>query len=83
LAYAKHTSGHATGRDLQLLISTLKPKFLIPVIGEYRLLEIHRNLAIATGMKTKDIYITKNGDCLSLQKGRFYLTDPVPGEDTM
>lgn len=83
LAYAKHTSGHATGRDLQLLISTLKPKFLIPVIGEYRLLEIHRNLAIATGMKAKDIYITKNGDCLSLQKGRFYLTDPVPGEDTM
>ncbi len=83
LAYAKHTSGHATGRDLQLLISTLKPKFLIPVIGEYRLLEIHRNLAIATGMKTKDIYITKNGDCLSLQKGRFYLTDPIPGEDTM
>lgn len=83
LAYAKHTSGHATGRDLQLLISTLKPKFLIPVIGEYRLLEIHRNLAIATGMKTKDIYITKNCDCLSLQKGRFYLTDPVPGEDTM
>ena len=83
LAYAKHTSGHATGRDLQLLISTLKPKFLIPVIGEYRLLEIHRNLAIVTGMKTKDIYITKNGDCLSLQKGRFYLTDPVPGEDTM
>ena len=83
LAYAKHTNGHATGRDLQLLISTLKPKFLIPVIGEYRLLEIHRNLAIATGMKTKDIYITKNGDCLSLQKGRFYLTDPVPGEDTM
>lgn len=83
LAYAKHTSGHATGRDLQLLISTLKPKFLIPVIGEYRLLEIHRNLAIATGMKPKDIYITKNGDCLSLQKGRFYLTDPVPGEDTM
>ena len=80
-----HTSGHATGRDIQLLIDTLKPKFLIPVIGEYRLLEIVRSLAIKTGMSPKNIYITKNGDCLDydFKKKRFYLSDPVPGEDTM
>ena len=80
-----HTSGHATGRDIQLLIDTLKPKFLIPVIGEYRLLEIVRSLAIKTGMSPKNIYITKNGDCLDydFNKKRFYLSDPVPGEDTM
>lgn len=80
-----HTSGHATGRDLQLLITTLKPKFLIPVIGEYRLLEAVRDLAIKAGMNPKDIYITKNGDCLEydFKQKRFFLTDPVPGEDTM
>lgn len=80
-----HTSGHATGRDIQLLIDTLKPKFLIPVIGEYRLLEIVRSLATKTGMNPKDIYITKNGDCLDydFKKKRFYLSDPVPGDDTM
>ncbi|MDK6502736.1 ribonuclease J [Lactobacillus crispatus] len=80
-----HTSGHATGRDLQLLITTLKPKFLIPVIGEYRLLEVVRDLAIKAGMNPKDIYITKNGDCLEydFKQKRFFLTDPVPGEDTM
>lgn len=80
-----HTSGHATGRDIQLLIDTLKPKFLIPVIGEYRLLEIVRDLAVKAGMNPKDIYITKNGDCLDydFKKKRFYLSDPVPGEDTM
>ncbi|MBW8013123.1 ribonuclease J [Lactobacillus helveticus] len=80
-----HTSGHATGRDIQLLIDTLKPKFLIPVIGEYRLLEIVRSLAIKTGMSPKNIYITKNGDCLDydFKKKSFYLSDPVPGEDTM
>lgn len=80
-----HTSGHATGRDLQLLITTLKPKFLIPVIGEYRLLEVVRDLAIKAGMNPKDIYITKNGDCLEydFKHKRFFLTDPVPGEDTM
>ena len=80
-----HTSGHATGRDLQLLITTLKPKFLIPVIGEYRLLEVVRDLDIKAGMNPKDIYITKNGDCLEydFKQKRFFLTDPVPGEDTM
>ena len=80
-----HTSGHATGRDLQLLITTLKPKFLIPVIGEYRLLEVVRDLAIKAGMNPKDIYITKNGDCLEydFKQKRVFLTDPVPGEDTM
>jgi len=80
-----HTSGHATGRDLQLLITTLKPKFLIPVIGEYRLLEVVRDLAIKAGMNPKDIYITKNGDCLEydFKQKRFFLTAPVPGEDTM
>ena len=85
LGKAKHTSGHATGRDLQLLIDIIKPQFLVPVIGEYRLLEIHKDLAIRAGLKKEDIFITKNGDCLSydFNQKRLYLTDPVPGEDTM
>ncbi len=79
----KHTSGHATGRDLQMLIDILKPKFLIPVIGEYRLLEIHKDLAIEAGMNKKDIFLPHNGDAYALEKGRFYRTDAVPGEDIM
>ena len=79
----KHTSGHATGRDLQMLIDTLKPKFLIPVLGEYRLLEIHKDLAIEAGMNKKDIFLPHNGDAYALEKGRFYRTDAVPGEDIM
>ena len=79
----KHTSRHATGRDLQMLIDTLKPKFLIPVIGEYRLLEIHKDLAIEAGMNKKDIFLPHNGDAYALEKGRFYRTDAVPGEDIM
>ncbi|RVU70648.1 MULTISPECIES: ribonuclease J [Lactobacillus] len=81
----KHTSGHATGRDLQLLIDTLKPKFLFPVIGEYRLMEIHKDLAEKTGMDKDNIFISKNGDCYNydFKKKRFYLSDPVPGEDIM
>ncbi len=83
LGLVKHASGHATGRDLQLLIDTLKPKNLIPVLGEYRLLVMHKRLAIAAGMPADHIFITKNGDTLSLEKDKFHLSDPVPGEDTM
>lgn len=81
----KHTSGHATGRDLQMLIDTLKPKFLFPVIGEYRLMEIQKKLAIKTGMNKDNIFISKNGECYNydFKKERFYLSDPVPGEDIM
>ncbi|MGO2952257.1 MAG: ribonuclease J [Lactobacillus sp.] len=85
LGYGLHTSGHATGRDLQFLLSTLKPQFLIPVIGEYRLLEVHKELAIRSGMKRDNIFVTKNGDCLEYdaKKKRLYLGNSVPGEDIM
>ena len=85
LGRAKHTSGHATGRDLQMLIDILKPQFVIPVIGEYRLLEVHRDLAIRAGIKKENVLITRNGDCLDydFKQKKFNLTDPVPGEDIM
>lgn len=85
LGRSKNTSGHATGRDLQMLIDTLKPKFLFPVIGEYRLMEIHKNLAVKTGMNAKDIFIAKNGESYTYdhKQKRFFLSEPVPGEDIM
>ena len=80
-----HTSGHATGRDLQTLIDLLKPRILVPVIGDYRLLEAVKDLAVETGMDPDDVYITKNGDCLEYdtKRGQFFCGDAVPGEDTM
>lgn len=80
-----HTSGHATGRDLQTLIDLLKPRILVPVIGDYRLLEAVKDLAVETGMDPDDVYITQNGDCLEYdtKRGKFFRGDAVPGEDTM
>ncbi|RHW53026.1 RNase J family beta-CASP ribonuclease [Lactobacillus bombicola] len=85
LGRAKSTSGHATGTDLQMLISILKPKFVIPVIGEYRLLEAHKDLAVKAGISQENVIVTRNGDCLNydFKQTKFYLTDPVPGDDIM
>lgn len=80
-----HTSGHATGRDIQTMIDLLKPKFLIPVIGDYRLLEKVKDLAEETGMPADNVFITQNGDCLAYDEKRDRLVRDaaVPGEDTM
>jgi ribonuclease J len=83
LGQQKHISGHATGKDLQLLITTLRPKYLFPVLGEYHQMDIHKQLAIAAGMDKDHILLGKNGDCYAYEKGAFHLTDPVPGNATM
>ncbi|MCH3989974.1 MAG: ribonuclease J [Lactobacillus sp.] len=83
LGLEKHISGHATGRDLQLLITTLKPQFVFPVLGEYRSMDVLKHLAVDSGMNKKDIYLAANGEAYGYDKGRFYRTDPVPGEATM
>lgn len=77
------SSGHGTRRDMQLMINLLKPKFLIPVQGEYRLLANHSELAIEAGMPAENIFITKKGDSLIYENDGFFLTDPVPADDVM
>ncbi|MDO4912179.1 MAG: ribonuclease J [Lactobacillus sp.] len=85
LGYGIHTSGHATGRDLQMLISTLKPKYVMPAIGEYRLMEIQKELAIRTGISPKNVIVPKKGDVYEYhhKKGIFHITNAAPSEDIM
>lgn len=77
------SSGHASRKDLQLMLNLLQPEFLIPVQGEYRLLANHSELAVEAGMKPENIFITKNGDSLVYENDSFFLTAPVPADDTM
>ena len=57
-----HASGHACREDLKLLHTLLKPKFFIPVHGEYRHLKKHADLAQSLGMKESNIMIAEIGD---------------------
>lgn len=78
-----HSSGHATKRDLQLMLNLLKPQYLIPVEGEYRLLANHSELAVEAGVQPENIFITKNGDTLRYEEDGFHLSTPVPADDMM
>lgn len=63
-----HVSGHACREELKLIHSLIKPKYFMPVHGEYRHLEAASELAIDLGMDKKNIFIMENGDCLELTR---------------
>ena len=61
-----HVSGHPCQEELKLIHSMLKPRFFMPVHGEYQHLKAHADLAESLGMLTDDIFIMRNGAVLEL-----------------
>ena len=63
-----HVSGHACREELKLIYALTKPKYAIPVHGEYRHLKRHAELAQEMGIPKENIFIMENGDVLALTK---------------
>ncbi|MGR3741914.1 ribonuclease J [Companilactobacillus sp. DQM5] len=78
-----HPSGHANKTDLQLMINLLRPENIIPIQGEYRLLDNHGNLANETGISYKNIFMTQKGDVLEYHNGQFHFGKAIEAGDTM
>lgn len=76
-------SGHANGRDLQLMLNMLRPQYLFPIQGEYRELSAHANLALEIGLLPENIYIMKRGDVMVLGEDGFLHEGGVPAADVM
>lgn len=61
-----HASGHACREELKLMHSLIKPKYFMPVHGEYRHLLAHGELANTIGTPMDNIFLLENGDCLTV-----------------
>ncbi|MGM9974979.1 MAG: ribonuclease J [Clostridiaceae bacterium] len=61
-----HVSGHACQEELKLMHALVKPKYFIPVHGEYRHLKQHSELAIKMGLKPENVLIPDNGDVIEV-----------------
>ena len=61
-----HVSGHASQEELKLMLTLMKPRYFIPIHGEYRMLHLHRMLAEAVGVKPGNIFIVGNGDVVDI-----------------
>ena len=73
-----HVSGHACQEEQKLIISLAKPKYFIPVHGEYRQLRAHAETAKKMGIPTENIFILENGKTLELNKKDAKITTSVP-----
>ena len=61
-----HVSGHACQEELKIIHALVKPKYFIPVHGEQRMLQLHKDLAMKMGMDRKSIAICENGDAIEI-----------------
>ncbi|WP_342599056.1 ribonuclease J [Psychrobacillus sp. FSL H8-0483] len=77
-----HVSGHGYQEDLKLMLTLMKPKYFIPIHGEYRMLHQHRLLAESVGVTKENTFILKNGDVLDIQNAVARQTRKIPAGDT-
>jgi ribonuclease J len=88
-----HVHGHGSREELKLLLSLVKPKFFVPIHGEYRHLKLHAELAHSMGIPEDNIFVLENGDVLELGRdsgrvvartrvGAIYVSGMITGELT-
>jgi ribonuclease J len=74
-----HVSGHASQEEQKLMITLTRPRFFIPVQGEYRHLVLHAELAHELGVPRENIFIIENGQVLELDQDSCRVADEVQG----
>lgn len=72
-----HVSGHASQEELKIMHNLVRPKFFMPVHGEYRHLMKHAKIAESLGMDKKNILLTENGSVVELTKDKIAVTGKV------
>ncbi len=72
-----HVSGHACQEELKLMLSLVRPKYFMPVHGEYRFLKQHGQLAVDTGVAKENVFIMENGRILEIDKNSAKMTTQV------
>jgi ribonuclease J len=72
-----HVPGHARKEELRMLLNATRPKYFVPVHGEYRMLKAHIDLAISTGVKEENAFLLIDGDVLELDADSGEVVDRI------
>ena len=75
-----HVSGHASQEEMKLLLHLVRPKHLIPIHGELRMLKHHAKLAEEVGIPKENICVVENGQIIEFIDGELHLAERIPGE---
>jgi ribonuclease J len=73
-----HVSGHGSQDDLADLLSLTRPRYLVPIHGEYRMLAQHARLAVQAGVAADNVFVIEDGGVLEVSNGRASLAASVP-----
>lgn len=76
--WTTHVSGHASAEELKIMLNLARPRFFVPVHGEYRQLFAHTLLARETGMDAEHILLAESGDIIELTPSRIRVSGKAP-----
>ena len=74
-----HVSGHASQEEMKLMLHLVRPRYLIPIHGETRMLRQHKRLAMEVGMDERQIALVENGRVIEFKHGEMKLGERIPG----
>ncbi|MNK03032.1 Ribonuclease J 1 [compost metagenome] len=78
-----HVSGHGSQEELKLMLNLMKPKYFIPIHGEYRMLRKHALLGESVGIQPEDIFLIEIGDTVEIQNGVARKAGKVPAGNVL
>lgn len=76
-----HVSGHASSEELKIMINLTKPRYFMPVHGEYRHLYLHKELAKNIGIEESNIFLQKDGDIIEIENGKIFYRGNIEPEE--